>query len=127
MSRFRQPKTEDEEKKCLDAAVPSSTKYATKWAVTVFNEWKVSRREKEVKLRSSSEKPLQNLDTELKEMNAESLNYWLTKFVEEVSKKDGEAYPARSLYLIVCGLNRYLLNTKPQDEIINILDKRERR
>ena len=33
-----------------------------------------------------------------------SINFWLTKFVEEVVNKTGGCYPPCSLYKIVCGL-----------------------
>ena len=33
---------------------------------------------------------IQSLDTNIVNMTAESLNFWLTKFVEEVCKEDGE-------------------------------------
>ena len=32
----------------------------------------------------------QNPDTNIVNMTADSLNFWLTKFVEEVCKEDGE-------------------------------------
>ena len=37
-----------------------------------------------------------------------SLNYWLSKFVQEVSNSSGERCPYRLLYSIICGLKRYL-------------------
>ena len=33
---------------------------------------------------------IQSLDTNIVNMTAESLNFWLTKFVEEMRKEDGE-------------------------------------
>ena len=33
---------------------------------------------------------IQSLDTNIVNMTAESLNFWLTKFVEEMCKEDGE-------------------------------------
>ena len=36
MSRFRKAKSLEEEKKSFEDAVPSSTKYSTKWACKVF-------------------------------------------------------------------------------------------
>ena len=35
------------------------------------------------------------------------LNFWIGKFVQEVSNTKGERYPGRSLYQIVSGLKRY--------------------
>ena len=39
--RFREPKTFCEEVELVEKAVPSSTKYKNKWAVTVFSEWQL--------------------------------------------------------------------------------------
>ena len=41
-------------------------------------------------------------------MDALSVNYWLTKFVEEVAKPSKERYPPKTLYQIVCGLRRLM-------------------
>ena len=41
--RFRQPKSEEDEKKSVDNAVPKTTTYKTKWSCTVFEEWKQNR------------------------------------------------------------------------------------
>jgi len=35
--RFREPKAVVEEEDLVDKAIPSSTKYKNKWAVTIFN------------------------------------------------------------------------------------------
>jgi len=37
--RFREPKTVVAEEDLVDKAIPTSTKYKNKWAVTIFNEW----------------------------------------------------------------------------------------
>ena len=40
--RFREPKTFCEEEALVEKAVPSSTKYKTKWALSVFGEWQLN-------------------------------------------------------------------------------------
>ena len=45
---------------------------------------------------------VQSLDTSLIETNALSLNYWLSKFVQEVAKPSSE----RTLYGIIDGIRR---------------------
>ena len=45
---------------------------------------------------------------EIEDMDAISLNYWLTKFVMEIAKDSGERYPPRTVYGIVCGVKRHL-------------------
>ena len=51
---------------------------------------------------------IQSLDTNIVNMTAESLNFWLTKFVEEVCKEDGERYPHWNAEFTVCGSVLYI-------------------
>ena len=69
---------------------------------------------------------VQSLDTNIINMNAESLNFWLVKFVEEVCKEDGQRYPSRFLYSIICGLQRHLQEDNASEAIplINNEDNR---
>ena len=83
MRRFRPPKTEEEERFLLDSTVPKNTQHNTKWAIKVFEEWQSSRRDKAPRQLASS---LTALDlTNIPDLirNAESLNLWLSRFVEE--------------------------------------------
>ena len=38
------------------------------------------------------------LSTSIEEMDAVTLNYWLSKFVTEVAKKSGEGYPPKTIH-----------------------------
>ena len=76
--RFREPKTLYEEENLVEKAVPSSTKYKNKWSVSIFSEWQLSRTIKVPRT------PFQGI----KEMDALSLNYWLSKFVIEVREEE---------------------------------------
>ena len=38
VSRFRSPKTGDEEPNLLQGSIPQSTAYKTKWAIDIFHE-----------------------------------------------------------------------------------------
>lgn len=130
MSRrqFRRALTEEEEKNALEKAIPKSTRYATKWAVKIFEEWQSGRDNKDpAKEQCSFKLDLRNveaLDNNICNMNAESLNLWLTKFVQEVCKSDGGRYPARSLYQIITGLQRYL---KESGNDVSLVGKPEER
>ena len=42
-ARFMEPKTVYEERELVERAIPSSTKYKNKWAVTNFGKWQISR------------------------------------------------------------------------------------
>ena len=44
----------------------------------------------------------QRLDTVIANLTAESLNFWLIKFVEELCKENGHRYPHGLLCSIVC-------------------------
>ena len=48
------------------------------------------------------------------------------KFDEEVCKENGERYPPRSLYSIVCGIQRFLEETNGTDAV-RIIDKNKYR
>ena len=48
------------------------------------------------------------LSTRIEEMDALSLNYWLSNFVMEVAKKGGESCPPKTVYGIACGVRRHL-------------------
>ena len=52
---------------------------------------------------------MQELAESIENMNAKSLNDWLCKFVQEVANTSGGRYPSRTLYNIVCGLKRFLV------------------
>ena len=54
---------------------------------------------------------VQSLGTDLANMDANPLNYWLSKFFQEVANSEGKVYPARIFYGIICGIRRYLEET----------------
>ena len=77
--RFREPKTIYEVRK----AIPSSTKYKNKWAVTIFGEWQISRSVKAPVLdpgglfKNYDLHKVARLSTSIEEMHTVNLNYWL--------------------------------------------------
>ena len=131
MARFRSARSSEEERELFKKFTPPSTRYATKWAIKVFNEWRGAREVKEVETNDvgfgiDDGSSIQSLCIPLQEMDAVSLAFWLRKFVGEVANANGERYPARTLYCLICGLNRFLSDVKGTDTI-NILDKKDRR
>ena len=87
-ARFRPPKTEEEEISLLSETVPKNTKYNTKWAVNVFTAWQNTRMNKKAQLETSGGNVLESTNVEelsvpLEHMSAESLNFWLCKFICE--------------------------------------------
>ena len=133
-SRFRLPERASEEQVLAEEAVPSSTKYKNKWALKLFRECQ-QQRDKKVPILDpgglSKDYELHKVNPvscEVEDMDAISLNYWLTKFVMEVAKiKDsGERYPPRIVCGIVCGVKRHE-GDKNGDEALNLLDAHDKR
>ena len=88
MQRFRKGQTAKEQEKTLEDAVPQSTKYSTKWAHKIFTDWQIQRLNKDpmkeiltwdVKDIST----IQDLSTSVEQFKAESLDFWLVKFIQK--------------------------------------------
>ena len=94
----KQPK-----RRLVPNAVPKSTQYKNKWAYGIFEEWQ---RQRLVKVpivevaglfKTYDFHQVESLDTPLVEMSVLSINYWLTKFVQEIAKPSRERYPPKTL------------------------------
>ena len=103
------------ESKLLQGRIPKSTAYKTKWAIKIFHEWQINRED------YGELYKVQSLSTDLANMDANTLNYWLSKFVQEFTNSEGKLYPARTLYGIICGIRRHLEATVG-NEALNPLD-----
>ena len=97
-SRFCAAKTAEEVVNLVRNAVPKSTQYKNKWAYGIFEEWQ---RQRLVKVpivevagffKAYDFHLMELLDTPLVE-----INYWLTKFVQEVAKPSKERYPPKTI------------------------------
>ena len=120
VSRFRSPKTGEEESKLLQGSIPKSTAYKTKWQINKKVKVPVLDAGGAFKDYGDLSK-VQSLCTDLANMDANTLNYWLSKFVQEVANSEGKVYPARTLYGIVCGIRTHLEETVGS-EALNPLD-----
>ena len=72
----------------------------------IFSEWQATRL-----IKNASEEQLskiQHLDINICGMMAETLDFWLTKFVMKVCKDTGENDLPRMLYRICCGIQHHL-------------------
>lgn len=127
---FRKPKSGEEEKQMLENAVPKSTRNVNKWSMKIFCDWQATRSNKKASNEQSNSavdtSVIGDLDVNLCSMSAETLNFWLTKFVMEVCKEDGECYPPRTLYSICCGIQRHLCECNGVGAVA-ILDKKDKR
>ena len=100
-ARFREPKSKNEERILLSKVVPKNTTYNTKWCVKVFTEWQQTRTNKRAQLETCGwdgfdMTNVEDLIVPFEEMSAKTLNFWLSKFIGEVAKQNGERYPPKS-------------------------------
>ena len=118
-------------KKILCLYSPSLKVHSIKTS-EVFRTWQAAREQKFCILDAGSVfkdydvHRVQSLEEKLEDLDSLSLNYWLTKFVQEVANKNGGRYLSRSLYGIVCGLKRYLEDVNGGNAL-NSLDSRNKR
>ena len=98
--------------------------------MNIFSEWQATRLIKKASEEQSSSvddiSKIKDLDMNVCNMSAETLNFQLTKFIMEVCKDKGENYPARTLYSICCGIQRHLQDLNGVSAI-TILDKKDNR
>ena len=64
---------------------------------------------------------VQPLTRPITEDDALSLNYWLSKFVQEVAKCFKDPCPPKTLYQIVCGIRRFMVEKNPAIEFNPLL------
>ena len=114
-------------------SVLKSTVYKHRWALQIFREWQDQRAVKICTIEpcglfkgADFDVDVLELTESIENMNAKSLNYWLSKFVQEVANKSGGRYPSRTLYSIVCGLKRFLVenNGEGASNPLAVSDKR---
>ena len=91
---FWKPKNVEEERNLIENAIPKSTCAAAKWSVNIFLDWQNGRKNKNPAIKpcafTTDKSKVQCLDTDIANMTAESLNFWLIKFVKELCKENGE-------------------------------------
>ena len=114
------------------------TRYKNKWAVVGSSgQWAVEdwQRVRSVKFpivevggvfREYELDKVQPLTRPITEMDALTLNYWLSKFVQEVAKCSKDPCPSKALYQIVCGIRRFMVEKNPAIEF-NPLDSSDKR
>ena len=102
--------------KLCEGYTPDNTKKNTGWAVRVFDEWRNERSDA-----CDEECPADLLESP----SVESINYWLSRFVVECRRRDGEHYPSTTLYQLLAGLLRY--SRSKSKDCPNFLDKTDHR
>jgi len=94
----------------------ANTKKCTNWAVWVFTAWRQARN-----VTQEDRCPTDLLENPF----AGQLNYWLSRFVVEARRADGERYPSATLYQLLSGLLRYARSKSKRCP--NFLDKKDQR
>ena len=105
-SRFQALKTDEDVEEAKKKAIPKNTEKNTSWAVNVWKQWSAHRRQV---CPSYSDWP-----THLMIAVPSELNYWLSKFVLETRKANGDHYPPDTLHIICSGLQRFIRETRPE-------------
>ena len=99
---FKVSSDQEEIDRITKGYVPMNTQKSTNWAVKVFNEWRGSR--------SSLDDGECPSDLHVPEVgDADKLNFWLPRFINEVRRTDGNAYPPRTFHQLLAGIQRSML------------------
>ena len=113
-SRFVSPKKDLESYQ--KGYIPKNNSINTFWVTRNFKDWVVAYNSHH----PESPCPEDILLTD----NAKDISFWLQKFIMGTRKKNGEKYPPKTLYFILCGLNRYIKEQK-EVTLINIFNKND--
>jgi hypothetical protein len=113
-SRFASTTSEADLNTLIQETKSNNTVNNTKWAMKLFNEWRMCR---------NAEISNQSMwIPQLELMNADQMNTYLSHFIVEVRKADGQDYPAKFPYAIMTGILRHLRDTGKQ---FNFLDEKD--
>lgn len=110
--RFGNVTSEDDLNELISETTPKNTKKQTKWASNVFNQWR------------SFRTAHGDMVPELHAFTEADVNKWLSRFIVEVRKKNGDFYPPKSLYLLSVGLLRF---NRDAGVHMNFMDDRDDR
>ena len=105
-SRFGPIVGSDELQEMVDDSVPHKTRQHTKWCIDTWDEWRESRIARAKGCESE-------IPPKLIDMDKKELDYWLSCFVVEARRKDGCEYFGDTLRSLVCGLQRYVRQARP--------------
>ena len=87
-------------------ALSKHTLQSTKWAINVWNTW-ASQKNNRLE-QSKSTHPRIPTIPELSKVKSEDLDVFLSEFISEVRRFDGEMYPPDSLMVLCAGVQRFL-------------------
>ncbi len=114
--RFVSPKSSADMERICQGVVPKNTQKSTSWAVRVFEEWRAQRN----KATSDSG---EQCPASLQRPIGALLNYWLSRFVTEARREDGQPYPPSTISGLLAGLYR---NCKQYDRnCLNFMNRKD--
>ena len=93
--------TDEEIAKASKGFVLPNTAASTRWAIGNFNAWREWRNEMD-----PDDCVPENL---FERWNFDELNKWLSLYVRETRRKDGEPFPTCTMNQLLSGLKRYML------------------
>ena len=99
-SRWAIPKTCEQLQEVRMEGIPRQTRKQTSWCMSVWSQWSDYRKANLIERSEGSFV----LSTHLIDMPVEAIAFWLTKFVSEVRRGDGQPYPPNTLYQISLSL-----------------------
>ena len=102
--RFSKQFFDEELKDKLMEGIPKKTKYNNNWSVNIWREWARQRN----KLPETAQEKYQKVPEKLEKVTFAELEFWLSRFIVEVRKKDGTLYPSRTLEGIISGIQRHM-------------------
>ncbi|XP_067029693.1 uncharacterized protein [Acropora muricata] len=103
--RFRAPISSDECRRFEDSWVSDASRRKWNWVQNIFEEWRETRNEAVLKVENSGEP---ELNQRIDQTSDEDLDFFLGRFVAEVRKEDGQEYPGKTIYEMICSLQCYL-------------------
>ena len=97
--RFATPKSDEEVEKARKARIPKNTRANTRYCMEIWNKWSSYR---------NSIVDKEHIIEDITSLDNSTLQYWMSRFVLEIRKKDGTEYPPNTLHHICCGILRHL-------------------
>ena len=114
-SRFTVPKTNQQVQEERQNGIPKNTQQDTKFCLNLWEQWSLNRQ-------STTGEQIGSILS----LTPQQLNYWLTRFILEVRKRDGSQYPPNTIHHITAGIMRYLRwNGKPNIDLFKDPEFRE--
>ena len=102
--KFVEPKTDEEEvSQARESAIPTKIRQDTAYCMRMWDEWASFTNGRPGTSTSYVPSPIQLA------IDPPNLQYWLSHFCLEATKKDGSEFPPNLLHHIICGLMQYIL------------------